>query len=109
MLAAFASRLIAPDPPGLGGPFPPGLAAQLPQARARPIDDRARVREIGMARLYQAATIGVPCGAAIWRRRAPARAVDILCRAIVRVVRDGKPERSVMTGRTLWQAATLPG
>ena len=35
--------------------------------------------------------------------------IDILCRAIVRVVRDGKPERSVMTGRTLWQAATLPG
>ena len=31
--------------------------------------------------------------------------LEILCRAIVRVVEDGAPRASVMTGRALWQAA----
>lgn len=33
--------------------------------------------------------------------------IDVLARAIVRVVKDGAPRASVMTGRTLWQAAAL--
>ena len=33
--------------------------------------------------------------------------IEVLCRAIVRVVKDGAPRASVMTGRALWQAAAL--
>jgi uncharacterized protein YbjT (DUF2867 family) len=33
--------------------------------------------------------------------------LEVLARAIVRVVKDGAPRASVMTGRTLWQAAAL--
>ncbi len=33
--------------------------------------------------------------------------IDILCRAIVRVVKDASPRGSVMTGRALWQAAAI--
>jgi uncharacterized protein YbjT (DUF2867 family) len=32
--------------------------------------------------------------------------LEILCRAIVRVVEEGAPRASVMSGRALWQAAT---
>lgn len=34
--------------------------------------------------------------------------IEVLARAIVRVVKDRAPRASVMTGRTLWQAAALP-
>jgi hypothetical protein len=33
--------------------------------------------------------------------------IDVLARAIVRVVKDRAPLATVMTGRTLWQAAAL--
>jgi len=32
--------------------------------------------------------------------------VDVLCRAIVRILRDGAPTGEVLTGRTLWQLAS---
>ena len=33
--------------------------------------------------------------------------VEVLCRAIARILRDRAPAASVMTGRQLWQAAAL--
>ena len=33
--------------------------------------------------------------------------IEVLCRAIARIVRDRAPNASVLTGRQLWQAATL--
>jgi uncharacterized protein YbjT (DUF2867 family) len=34
--------------------------------------------------------------------------VEVLCRAIARILRDRAPSASVLTGRQLWQAASLP-
>jgi uncharacterized protein YbjT (DUF2867 family) len=33
--------------------------------------------------------------------------VEVLCRSIARILKDGSPAASVMTGRQLWQAASL--